>query len=210
VNARRLWILAAWSAAFFIALLLDRPVATWVYQSGLGVELKSHWRWLIRIARLPGNFLTFTLVVSTLLFYLGPRWWPAAAFVLVSGVFSGSNSFVKWMVGRRRPFQGDMFGLHPFAGSWAGLFGPNLSFPSGDVCLAAATAGSLAILFPPWRGLCAAVVLVVAVERVTEGAHYPSDVVAGAALGWLLAHLAWRLLGRPQRPGQIQNFATKP
>jgi membrane-associated phospholipid phosphatase len=34
-------------------------------------------------------------------------------------------------------------------------------------------------------------------ERVSEGAHYPSDVVAGAALGTALAHLARRLFRIP-------------
>lgn len=147
-----------------------------------------------------GNFVTFPLIASAILFLRGRPWWKASAFVLLSGVFSGSNSFVKWIVGRRRPFQGEMFQPHFFAGGWGGLFGSNLSFPSGDVCLAAATASSLAILFPRWRWVLAAIVCLVAMERIAEGAHFPSDTVAGAALGWAGTCVAWRLLGRSTRP----------
>jgi membrane-associated phospholipid phosphatase len=210
VSSGRIWIVAAWCAAFAVAVAADRPVATWIHSSGLDVSLKSGWSWLTigcklpgglrlpGLARLPGNFVTFTLPATIGILILYSRRWNLAAVILVSGLFSGGNALVKWIVGRARPFQGEMFAAHPFSGGLHGLlFEKNLSFPSGDVCLAAATAISLGLLFPRRRWAWIIPIVVVALERVAEGAHYPSDVVAGAALGTAMAHFAWRLLGRP-------------
>ncbi|MFD9095835.1 phosphatase PAP2 family protein [Streptomyces collinus] len=68
------------------------------------------------------------------------------------------------------------------------------SFPSGHT--AAATAFCCAVL-PAWPmagSLCTVPAALVAVERVHSGAHYPSDVTAGALIGlasaWLVRHAA--------------------
>jgi membrane-associated phospholipid phosphatase len=155
-----------------------------------------------------GNYWRYTLVAAVALALAAmitrnPRWWAAFYFILIGGALSGLNAPLKWIVGRHRPYHGfGIFELHPCSGSLRGLVGmeSGLSFPSGDVCLAAATSTCLAILFPRWRWPLAAVVLLVAIERVAEGAHYPSDTVGGALLGWAVAHLAWRWMGRLVRP----------
>ncbi|MFJ7047785.1 phosphatase PAP2 family protein [Streptomyces sp. NPDC101112] len=54
-------------------------------------------------------------------------------------------------------------------------------------------------MWPPVGTTCGALAVPVAVERVHSGAHYPSDVAAGAALGLASAALvraASRLLWR--------------
>ncbi|WP_317447358.1 phosphatase PAP2 family protein [Streptomyces collinus] len=68
------------------------------------------------------------------------------------------------------------------------------SFPSGHT--AAATAFCCAVL-PGWPAvglLCTVPAALVAVERVHSGAHYPSDVTAGALIGltsaWLIRRVA--------------------
>jgi membrane-associated phospholipid phosphatase len=201
VNHRRLAIVAAWLALFALALCADRPVAAFLHNSPLQIALtKTHWHYLVRVIRLLGNFATFTLVVSVILFFVGwmrveMRWWTSAAFVFLSGALAAVNTLIKWIVGRARPFQGEVFAFHPFVGGWHGLGGPNQSFPSGDVCLGAATAAALMILFPRWRWLWWMLILLIAAERIAEGAHYVSDTVAAAGLGFLLARISWRLLG---------------
>jgi membrane-associated phospholipid phosphatase len=212
VSSRRIAIVAVWCAAFLVALAVDRPVATWIHDNGIDVALKSPaWRWFSKIGhvpgvgRLPGNFLTFPLIAAIWFFCLGRRWWPAAGLVFLAGLFAGANVLVKWIVGRARPFQGEMFGIHPFVGGIHGLGGANQSFPSGDVCLGAATAFSLMIILPRWSAVWIGLVVMVAAERILENAHFPSDTVAAVGLGWLLARLAWRLLGKPRAPNDVRD-----
>lgn len=73
------------------------------------------------------------------------------------------------------------------------------SFPSGHTAAAVGFTTGVA-LTSPWLGAAAAVpAVMVAVERVCAGAHYPSDVVAGASIGVgsaLLVQHAPRLLLR--------------
>jgi len=68
------------------------------------------------------------------------------------------------------------------------------SFPSGHAMSAMATAALLIWLLPPTvahrRWICAAVLalaLGAAGSRVMVGAHWPADVLAGGALGWMFA-----------------------
>ncbi|MFD5097478.1 phosphatase PAP2 family protein [Streptomyces albidochromogenes] len=73
------------------------------------------------------------------------------------------------------------------------------SFPSGHTAAAVGFTAAVAST-SPWWGLAAAVpATMVAVERVHSGAHYPSDVAVGAAIGltsaWLV-HWAPRPLLR--------------
>jgi len=116
--------------------------------------------------------------------------------VALAGLFSGVNELIKWVAGRTRPYklfagpgakEGAYlapFELHPFRG------GSNMAFPSGHAALAFATAAALAILMPRWRWAFYGIAALTAAERVLEGAHYPSDVVAAAALGVGAAHAA--------------------
>jgi len=194
------WILAGFAVAFVVALCFDGPIARQVHDSGLSLALKTHYFAILWLVRRLGYFPSFTLVVSVLLFMLGKAWHKPAMFVFLSGVLSGGNFLLKWAVGRQRPFTGTgVYQLRPFA-SDGHLFGTNLSFPSGDVCLASATLFSLAMLFPRRQLFVLPFILLIALERIAEGAHYPSDTVAGMALGWGCALLSWQLLGRPTAP----------
>ncbi|MDO0925285.1 phosphatase PAP2 family protein [Streptomyces sp. TG1A-8] len=63
------------------------------------------------------------------------------------------------------------------------------SFPSGHTAAAVAFTAAVAPVWPLAGALCAVPAVTVAVERVQSGAHYPSDVVAGAAIGLAAARL---------------------
>ncbi|MFH8606227.1 phosphatase PAP2 family protein [Streptomyces sp. NPDC018029] len=73
------------------------------------------------------------------------------------------------------------------------------SFPSGHTAAAVAFTAAVIPSWPLAGGLCAVPAAMVAVERVQSGAHYPTDVAAGATIGlttaWLTRH-APRLLLR--------------
>ncbi|MGY4929182.1 phosphatase PAP2 family protein [Streptomyces sp. 900105755] len=66
------------------------------------------------------------------------------------------------------------------------------SFPSGHTAAAVAFTAAVAPTWPAAGAACAVPAVTVALERVQSGAHYPSDVTAGAAIGlasaWLSRH----------------------
>ncbi|MFD3324563.1 phosphatase PAP2 family protein [Streptomyces sp. NPDC058701] len=63
------------------------------------------------------------------------------------------------------------------------------SFPSGHTAAAVAFTAAVVPAWP-WAGAaCAVPAVLVAVQRVHSGAHYPSDVAAGAAVGLAAAAL---------------------
>ncbi|PZT70961.1 phosphoesterase [Streptomyces sp. SW4] len=57
------------------------------------------------------------------------------------------------------------------------------SFPSGHAASAAAFAAGVALESPAWGAAVAPLACAVALSRVYTGVHFPSDVLAGAALG---------------------------
>ncbi|MEU9478835.1 phosphatase PAP2 family protein [Streptomyces sp. NPDC048191] len=68
------------------------------------------------------------------------------------------------------------------------------SFPSGHSASAAAFATGVALESPAWGAALAPVAFSVAASRVYTGVHFPSDVLAGAALGAGAAFLVRRLM----------------
>ncbi len=69
------------------------------------------------------------------------------------------------------------------------------SMPSGHTLAAVALAALWSLAASPrWqRALLTTLALLVALSRVVVGAHWPSDVLVGAALGVVTAVVAWRL-----------------
>jgi membrane-associated phospholipid phosphatase len=72
------------------------------------------------------------------------------------------------------------------------------SFPSGHTAAAVAFTAAVAPRWPAAGAACAIPTVLVAVERIQSGAHYPSDVAAGAVIGlassWLVRASPWLLL----------------
>lgn len=81
----------------------------------------------------------------------------------------------------------------------ANLFDRGLqSFPSGHSATAAGLAVGLAWLYPQGRYLFAFLAAMTMLQRMHSGAHFPSDTLAGAAVGVLVATICCdrRLCGR--------------
>jgi membrane-associated phospholipid phosphatase len=98
------------------------------------------------------------------------------------GVVAGSygiNQAIKFAVRRRRP---ELDGLPPLSPVVT-----RLSFPSAHATTSFAAARAYRHLVPAWALYLAAGAL--AVSRPYLGVHYPSDVLAGAALGTAVADL---------------------
>jgi undecaprenyl-diphosphatase len=89
---------------------------------------------------------------------------------------------VKLAVGRRRPELADLPPLVPT--------GSRISYPSAHASTSFAGARSLARAWPAAAAPLYAAAAMMALSRPYVGVHYPSDVVAGAALGTAVAELA--------------------
>jgi len=76
---------------------------------------------------------------------------------------------------------------------------PDSSFPSGHAQTAFAAAVYLALLFPRGAAAFLALAALVGLSRVALGVHYPSDVIAGAALGSALSIAAFVIAKRIER-----------
>ncbi|WP_051013614.1 phosphatase PAP2 family protein [Pararhodospirillum photometricum] len=89
---------------------------------------------------------------------------------------------LKAMVGRARPrvlFHDGVYGFDPF------VFSSNWnSFPSGHAQTICAAMGTLMVLYPRLRLPALALAVAVSLSRLMVTAHFLSDVVAGAFIGW--------------------------
>jgi undecaprenyl-diphosphatase len=98
--------------------------------------------------------------------------------VALSVASSVTNLVTKRLAGRSRPVTDSIPVIRRLLRSPV-----TTSFPSGHSASAAAFATGVAIEFPLLAVPIAVVAAGVAASRVVTGAHYPSDVVAGVALG---------------------------
>ncbi|MCX7987687.1 MAG: phosphatase PAP2 family protein [Bacteroidales bacterium] len=111
--------------------------------------------------------------------------WILSATYFFNGAITAS---LKYFVNRPRPFD-----------SYPEFFikksdGGSPSFPSGHTSIAFATATSLSLLYPKWYVILPSYLWAgsVAYSRMHLGVHYPSDVLAGAAIGVATAYISYK------------------
>ena len=95
----------------------------------------------------------------------------AGTFILTYGL--------KYIVDRARPYESYPHRITPYS------LESDPSFPSGHTATAFALATSLCIRYPKWYVIAPSALWAcsVGISRMNEGVHYPTDVLAGAALG---------------------------
>jgi len=128
-------------------------------------------------------------------------WMRRSLFIFAAVASSGIvTDLIKWLAGRWRPkayFTDQFYGFDLFGWGYE-----QTSFPSGHATTIWACGAALAILFPRWRLLWYVLAILVSMSRVIVGAHYLSDVLAGAYVAVMtvlvLARLRYFRLGRPK------------
>jgi membrane-associated phospholipid phosphatase len=187
-------------AIVFSYVLLDRPLATFVFQSFHSSR---------KLFAVPTHVVDWLEVAAVLILIwsawvfsrgdgLGHKGMVAlrATLALLLGI--GVKEVAKLAFGRTWPetwvcdnpsfIKGGAFGFTPFHGGagWS-------SFPSGHQTLVCAVAGCLWILAPRLRPLYAVTVLAVALGLLGADYHWLSDIFAGGLIGWLVGVFAAKL-----------------
>ena len=140
--------------------------------------------WMLLATRAGDGWLWYALGAAILLLGGPERFAAVGTGTLAAGAGVAIFLGMKKAAGRRRPCA---FEPH----CWATLLPPDqFSFPSGHTITAFAVAVSLSHFYPdllPGLLFCA---VSVAASRILLGMHFLSDVIAGAAIGTLLARIA--------------------
>lgn len=178
--------------AVLLSLAIDVPIAAYAKDG-------KHPRWF---AELLENVETFGHGIGATMIVIGvltldtkirrcPL--PLLAGSLGAGLMAG---VVKVMVIRYRPRGLTVFPdtvWATFGGWWSGSKGNDLqSFPSAHTATAVGLAVMLSAYYPRGRWYFTMLAVLVGMQRVQVSAHYPSDVFAGAIVGWCVATLALR------------------
>jgi len=194
----------------FLGLLLlsmafvDRPVARYFHESDPG--FRNVFQFITQFGLAKGYLIVAALLFVALrlaalgaasaglraLLRLNAQ---RALYILLVLLSSGFVAdIVKVIFGRARPKLLFADGVYGF--TWGALQADHWSFPSGHASNIVGLAVALYLLWPRGVALYAVAALLVTASRVIIGAHYPSDVLAGAALGASFAWLVWRGFAR--------------
>jgi membrane-associated phospholipid phosphatase len=188
----------AFALAAGLALSVDCPISHWwitwrdasPYPKWINSGL-SRVRDLLEIFENFGNGLGVAVILFTI-FVLDParRWGMLRLGACAYGAGLAANG-LKLLLARTRPnefhFLGDVwtsFGAW-LPGTSAGSMGQ--SFPSAHTATAVGFAAGLVWLYPRGRWLFPLFAVLTGCQRIQTGAHFLSDVLAGAALGSLVA-----------------------
>ena len=204
---RLLWTSVAVAGTCLVSMaFVDRALALWLH-AHVGPETKAFFGVVTQIGDatwyLVGGMAGFALChilarhaadQAMAIRYRDFARYPLLVFagIAVSGIIL---NLAKFVIGRQRPralFQDDVYAFIPF--NWD--FGMN-SFPSGHSQSIWAAAIALGFMLPKARPFFILIAVLVALSRVVIGAHYLSDVIAGAILGastvwWLHSRLVVR------------------
>jgi membrane-associated phospholipid phosphatase len=190
-----------------------------------GVRVRFPWQMggdLRREARIFEQYgqVASALVIGLLIWTLDParrRLLPAFAIALL--VTAGVATVGKNLIGRERPIS-DRDAAAAVAttlpaddedgGGKAGGRSKRESFPSGHTAGAVATAVVLSAVYPRGRAVFWGLAVACGFLRYVSNAHWPSDVVAGAAVGYVTAHLVWDALVGPHPPPAAAHAPPTP
>lgn len=139
------------------------------------------------VSWLGNGIVWYALMLALLARYGTEAALPVLHMAFVGAVGAAAYAMVKRRTSRPRPYQA----LQSIAAGARAL--DAFSFPSGHTLHAVAFALVACAYYPGLGVLLFPFALLTAVSRVVLGLHYPSDVLAGAALGALIAAASFRI-----------------
>lgn len=196
------YIAALFAALPFLVLYVDGSVKTFV------LSVQSHWglmvaSWLSAIGYGLANAAMAATVMAFGLLAVRPREAIVGRLGLLAVISGGlSVQVLKHLFCRSRPLAeraGQFFVEFPCLGKGAGL----ISFPSGHSVTSFALAYVLSRAYPKWSAIFYGLATMVALSRIYLAKHFPSDVVAGAAIGMLAGSIVCRFAPRSAVHGRI-------
>jgi undecaprenyl-diphosphatase len=153
-----------------------------------GICRRMSWRLLFRCASVLGDGLFwYALMAALLVADRDAAVQPVLHLMAVGFICTAGYKWLKARTLRPRPYQVHA-GIERFAVPL-----DRFSFPSGHTLHAVAFTLVALAYYPALAGLLWPFTLLVALSRVVLGLHYPSDVLAGAALGAAVALLSLRV-----------------
>lgn len=163
----------------------DRSLCLRVNRAG-----RTRWiRLVFRVISRLGNGVFWYSLMASLLAFGGPRAEAAVVHMILAGLVC--TLLYKWLkakTSRPRPYQVHreiILGANPL---------DQYSFPSGHTLHAVAFTIVLLGYFPFLGWLVVPFTALVALSRLLLGLHYPTDVLAGAFIGTLVASLSFLLV----------------
>lgn len=143
------------------------------------------WRHLFRIVSRLGNGVFWYVVMALLpIVYGGSAWHTVGQMVIAGLVGLAAYKWLKQRTSRPRPC--DVYQTISAAAPALDRF----SFPSGHTLHAVSLSLVAAAGFPELTQLLFCFALLVGLSRPILGLHYPSDVLAGAVIGAVVAQIA--------------------
>jgi undecaprenyl-diphosphatase len=144
-------------------------------------------RALQAVSWLGNGVLWYALMAALLARYGADALQPVLHMIFVGAIGSATYAMVKRGTSRPRPYET----LREIAAHARAL--DAFSFPSGHTLHAVAFALVAGAYYPRLVPILAGFALLTGLSRVMLGLHYPSDVLAGAALGALIAAASFRI-----------------
>jgi len=191
--------------ALAAALALDRAAYAWLYDPGV---YDHDWG---RALRSLGFLPTWIVAAAALALQDGPsrgrprvRVYARALFLFLVPTLAGiAGALLQLIIRRERPWAhaGD-YVFRPF--SDRPFYGGGLAMPSSHAVVAFGAACALARLFPRAAPVWYLLAAGCALTRVLARAHFLSDVVLAAIVGWLVATILWHWL-RPADPAILAS-----